>query len=113
MQVMMLAKLVKIKRLRIDVAVCLFNCVTDLEKFALKLWECVSEKLISTQKKCGWDFCVCDLLSQAYHRRRRAPGDCLSIRLDARVQPFGGLIIKSFCFWSLIFAILARWILQI
>jgi hypothetical protein len=40
-QVMMLAKLVKIKRYRIEVAVCLFNCVTDIENFALKLWECV------------------------------------------------------------------------
>jgi hypothetical protein len=49
----MLAKLVKIKRLRIDVAVCLFNCVTDLENFALKLWECVCEKLTHAQKKCG------------------------------------------------------------
>ena len=45
MQVMMLAKLVKIKRLRIDVAVCLFNCVTDLENFASKLWECVCSYL--------------------------------------------------------------------
>lgn len=40
-QVMMLAKLVKIKRYRIEVAVCLFNCVTDIENFAMKLWECV------------------------------------------------------------------------
>ena len=38
---MMLAKLVKIKRYRIDVAVSLFNCVTDIENFALKLWEYV------------------------------------------------------------------------
>jgi hypothetical protein len=38
---MMLAKLVKIKRYRVDIAVCLFNCVTDVENFTLKLWECV------------------------------------------------------------------------
>ncbi len=38
-QVMMLAKLVKIKRQRIEIAVSLFNCVTDIENFALKLWE--------------------------------------------------------------------------
>jgi hypothetical protein len=38
-QVMMLAKLVKIKRHRIELAVGLFNCVTDIENYALKLWE--------------------------------------------------------------------------
>ncbi len=37
----MLAKLVKTKRNRVEVAVSLFNCVTDIENFALKLWECV------------------------------------------------------------------------
>jgi hypothetical protein len=35
----MLSKLVKIKRHRIEVAVGLFNCVTDIENYALKLWE--------------------------------------------------------------------------
>ncbi len=36
----MLTKLVKTKRYRVEVAVSLFNCVTDIENFSLKLWEC-------------------------------------------------------------------------
>jgi hypothetical protein len=35
----MLTKLVKTKRYRVEVAVSLFNSVTDIENFALKLWE--------------------------------------------------------------------------
>jgi len=78
---MMLAKLVKIKRYRIDIVVCLFNCVTDMENFTLKLWECV-------RCRSRRDPRVCSLkVFQALHRRGRAAGNLLEIGLDARVQP--------------------------
>jgi hypothetical protein len=105
---MMLIKLIKNKRYRVEVAVGLFNCVTDIENYSLKLWECVMKSALAG---------VCDVDSLSRHVADVDERQEICSRLGWMLvfNPLEVCVMLRLCIWpvSLTLCLAARWFLPL